>query len=167
MASWCCPDPMATTRSPIWQHFAMRKSCVVFSEKVNGKTVHYWPSNFFIEPDGTCVESEFQAEKFYKYGSPFTAKVVAKMPPWKAKQWGRNNIRLNRVQRATWDREKLDLMHELNYGKFRKHKGLREKLLATGDGIIVEENWWHDDEWGHCTCREHYYRIGDTKLGII
>jgi predicted NAD-dependent protein-ADP-ribosyltransferase YbiA (DUF1768 family) len=30
---------------------------------------------------------------------------------------------------------------------------LAEKLLATGEEILVEGNTWHDNFWGRCSCR--------------
>ena len=31
---------------------------------------------------------------------------------------------------------------------------LRTKLLATGNRVLVEGNYWHDNFWGECTCEK-------------
>lgn len=47
-----------------------------------------------------------------------------------------------------WDARKYEVMALFVFEKFRKHKDLREKLLATGDKYLEETNWWGDTYWG-------------------
>lgn len=146
----------------------MTKSCVKFSGKDGRKTVHFWPSNFFIEPDGTNVEAEFQAAKHQMFGNPFVAAHIRTMKPNHAKYWGSaRKFPLNKRDLALWHRYKREIMKDLVRQKFEDHDELRDQLLATSEGLIVEENWWHDDVWGHCTCRDHYWKIGQNWLGYI
>ena len=44
---------------------------------------------------------------------------------------------------------------------------LRDLLLATGDEELVEGNYWHDNEWGNCTCPRCKNIPGKNKLGKL
>lgn len=41
------------------------------------------------------------------------------------------------------------MLNLLRY-KFSQHMDLREALLATGDAVLVEGNWWGDTFFGVC-----------------
>lgn len=53
--------------------------------------------------------------------------------------------------REDWEEIKNGVMYSALKGKF-EYPNLRQKLLATGDAILVEGNWWHDNYWGSCKC---------------
>lgn len=142
-----------------------------FTWKDAGRTVHGWPSNFCIEPDGTNVEAEFQLEKIASAGklNPFTRKRLLRefyANPGAAKQYGRNTY-LTKPEIAHWDSIKVDVMRRLVGQKAADHEGFRVWLLSTGDTKLVEGNWWHDQFWGSCQCRQHFYRAGKNWLGVI
>lgn len=110
-------------------------------------------SNFWIEPDGTHVEGEYQAAKckFLVDRSLFI-----ELSPAKAKKLGR------RVPiRDDWESVKLDIMYDLVSRKFKDHPDLAAKLLATGDQELVEGNNWRDTFWGV------YNGVGENHLGKI
>lgn len=44
---------------------------------------------------------------------------------------------------------------------------LRDKLLATGDEMLVEGNLWHDNYWGACTCSKCAGTNSLNMLGIL
>ena len=97
-------------------------------------------SNFFIEPDGTNVEAEYQA---MKCANPVDAAKFDGMLPWTAKKFGRS------VQmRSDWNAVRKDVMRELVRQKFEDHEELRAALIATGDARLVEGNGWLDATWG-------------------
>lgn len=73
-------------------------------------------------------------------------KIAAAATPGQSKRLGRHV-----ALRPDWEAIKLDVMKEGLALKFADPK-LREKLLATGDEILVEGNWWHDNTWGSCHC---------------
>jgi len=105
-------------------------------------------SNGYIEPDGTFVEREYQAAK--ANNPEDAAKIIACKKPFGsggAKQLG-HKVEL----RPDWDEVKYQVMMRLVMKKFRDHPELAEKLLATGDALLVEGNTWHDNIWGNCTC---------------
>ena len=103
-------------------------------------------SNFYPSPvdfegaDYTSVEHAFQAAKTLDADD---REYIRKLPtPTEAKRAGR------RVElRPMWDDIKRDVMYILLTRKFADPK-LREELLATGDEILVEGNWWGDTYWG-------------------
>ena len=54
----------------------------------NVKTIHKWNlffSNFYVEPDGTHVEGEFQAEKHF--GHPIRQHIIRKSTPKVPSVW--------------------------------------------------------------------------------
>jgi len=115
-------------------------------------------SNFFIEPDGTHVEGEYQARKVLpiEHG-------VENLNPSRAKAWGK---KMRGKERPDWHEVNLKIMEDLVMAKFVDHENLRELLLATGDAEIVESNTWHDIFWGRCVCPQHHGE-GRNELGII
>lgn len=99
-------------------------------------------SNFYIEPDGTHVEGEYQAKKCRNAEDVERFKGLS---PKEAKKLARHiDIKYN------WDDIKLDIMRGLVKQKFMDHASLRAKLLATGYEEIEEGNWWGDHYWGVC-----------------
>lgn len=63
--------------------------------------------------------------------------------------------------RHDWDSIKLHLMELLVRQKFHQHEHLKKDLLATGDAILIEGNWWGDRFWGV------YNGVGENHLGKI
>jgi ribA/ribD-fused uncharacterized protein len=115
-------------------------------------------SNFFIEPDGSCVEVDYQASKHidYLHDPKSVLKLFDGLGPSNAKKLGR---RL--PLRPDWESVKLDLMKKFVIAKFVDHEVLAEKLLATGDEELIEDNYWMDTFWGVCR------GVGDNHLGKI
>ena len=69
-----------------------------------------WLSNFWIEPDGTHVEGEFQAEKHH--GHVWRQNAIMRCKPKKAKKLGRR-WELSSYQQMEWDNRKRQVMREL------------------------------------------------------
>ena len=67
--------------------------------------------------------------------------------------------------RPNWDSIKDDIMLEILRLKFTD-KDLKEKLLATGDKVLVESNHWHDNWFGVCHC-DKCKGIGKNRLGQL
>lgn len=67
--------------------------------------------------------------------------------------------------REGWDEKKLEFMNWAVREKFKDEK-LAELLLSTGDKVLVECNYWHDNIWGSCTCNKCDNR-GENNLGKI
>lgn len=110
-------------------------------------------SNFFIEPDNTHVEREYQAAKC---SDDVQRRVFDTLTPAQCKKYGRKvNLR------PDWEQVKLQIMEDLVLAKFIDHEELRERLLATGDAELVEGNTWNDFYWGVCNGQ------GENHLGKI
>jgi hypothetical protein len=92
------------------------------------------------------------------------ARIAAFQYPRQAKRAGRQLI-----LRPDWEDAKLDIMYQLVLEKFSKDPVLRQRLLDTGDALLVEGNWWHDQFWGNCTCgkRPQCAGEGENHLGLI
>lgn len=75
--------------------------------------------------------------------------------PAEAKKWGRR-VKL----RPDWENVKIDIMKELLRQKFN-NTVYKEKLLATGDCILVEGNNHRDTFWGVCN------GVGKNTLGKL
>ena len=129
---------------------------------------HDYLSNFYqslVEYEGLMypsVEAAFQAAKVLDRAQrvPFT-----RMNPSQAKAAGRRVL-----LRSDWPVVKYQIMHDLCMNKFAKGL-LKGKLLATGTQELIEGNYWHDNEWGHCLCnacrtREHKNHLGQILMQV-
>lgn len=103
-------------------------------------------SNFYeanVTYDGLTYgsnEAAFQAQKCLtsEEKQPFT-----EARPGKSKSMGR------RVSlRPDWEAVKVGIMEEIVRAKFTQNPELAQKLLATGNKILVEGNTWGDKCWG-------------------
>lgn len=99
-------------------------------------------SNFWIEDDGSSVEHFFQASK--TLDGKASHRILNAETPGKAKRLGRQ-VRL----RPDWEEIKDREMRELVEDKFQD-PFLHQKLLDTGDVVLVEGNTWGDTYWGAC-----------------
>ncbi len=110
-------------------------------------------SNFYIEPDGTHVEGEYQRAKCM---TPRDRHRFDGLTPAQCKAEGKK-VEL----RPDWNDVKVSIMKGLVYQKFLDHPRLAERLLLTGDSPLEESNWWGDTVWGT------HYGKGQNLLGII
>lgn len=110
-------------------------------------------SNFYIEPDGTCVEVEYQAAKCANEAEE--TRFIG-LTPGHAKRLGRQ-VKL----RPDWEDVKLSIMEDLVWKKFGEHAGLAALLRETGDAELIEGNNWGDRYWGV------YWGSGANHLGRI
>jgi len=123
---------------------------------------HRFLSNFFMIPvtlDGVeypSTEHAFQAAK--TLDSKEREKVRKAPTCGKAKRMGRTV-----TLRADWDQIRLGIMKDLVRQKFsaKTYPDMAEKLLATGEAVLVEGNTWRDTFWGVCDGK------GENHLGKI
>lgn len=118
-------------------------------------------SNFYetrVEYKGLTYlnnEAAFQAQKCMTEEEklPFT-----EYSPGKSKGMGR------RVPlRPDWEEVKTGVMEEIVRAKFTQHPELAEKLLSTGEKVLVEGNHWGDTCWGV----DSRTGQGENRLGKI
>lgn len=130
------------------------------------KTIDYFDeeyaflSNFYdspIEKDGITYPTN---EHFFQAMKTLDEKerkaIAAAETPGKAKRMGR---RVN--LREDWEAVKVDVMREGLLLKFTTYFELAQKLIATGDAMLVEGNWWNDTFWGVCN------GVGCNTLGKL
>jgi len=65
-----------------------------------------------------------------------------------------------------WNEIRVQIMHKIVRAKFAQHEELRDRLLATGDALLIEGNRWHDRFWGICYCVRCQSR-GENTLGRL
>lgn len=117
-------------------------------------------SNFYSAKVTLCgetyptVEHAFQAAKTLNCASRRMIRDCA--APGAAKRLGQC-VKL----RGDWEEVKVGIMTGLILQKFSEYGGLRKKLLATGDRMLIEENEWGDRFWGVCR------GSGENHLGKI
>lgn len=118
---------------------------------------YFFLSNFYpitVEYDGFVYrnnEAAFQAQKDPSRRVEFTL-----LNPSEAKRLGRRVI-----LRKDWEDVKVKTMENIVREKFNQNPDIQEKLLATGDEMLVEGNTWNDRCWGVCD------GVGKNLLGKI
>ncbi len=123
-------------------------------------------SNFFYAPfvyDGIIYptnEHFFQAMKTLDQEK--RKQIAEAKTPGAAKRMGRQ-VQL----REDWEEVKYTAMRVGVERKFDAHPGLAEKLIATGNAILIEGNSWHDNTWGSCFCPKCAAIAGKNWLGEI
>ena len=85
------------------------------------------------------TENAFQAAKTIDKNARIPFQTCS---PAKSKELGRA-VKL----RSDWEEIRIELMEYLLLQKF-SHPELRAKLLATGDAVLEERNYWGDKTWG-------------------
>ncbi len=119
-----------------------------------------WLSNFWACPfkhEGFLFPTAEHAFQLAKCTNPQDAQKIANAPtPGQAKKLAR------RVPlRPDWDRVKLPIMFSIVHSKFKVPE-LRDKLIATGDAMLIGGNTWNDKYWGQSPLG-----TGENYLGRI
>lgn len=126
---------------------------------------HRFLSNFWqspIEFEGhtySTVEHAYQAAKTIDVN--MRAYILVCPSPADAKRAGRNV-----VLRPDWDAVKVTIMATLLRKKFYDPL-LKAALLQTGDEELIEDNYWHDNFWGKCSCTNCAPLIQLNQLGVL
>jgi N-glycosidase YbiA len=93
----------------------------------------------------TSTEHAFQAAKTLDMAKRQSISTLLK--PAEAKRAGhRLDLRDN------WNNIRVKIMWDVVLAKFQQNYLLREKLLQTGECLLVEANRWHDNFYGVCYC---------------
>jgi ribA/ribD-fused uncharacterized protein len=69
--------------------------------------------------------------------------------------------------RADWEETRLDIMYDILKAKFTQNPEIRQKLLDTGDTMLIEGNTWCDNFWGSCTCPDCKRKEKKNMLGKL
>lgn len=137
----------------------------------NFKNEYDFLSNFYIcnvEYNGilyNSTEAAFQAQKTLENTE---RKYIATLTPSESKKacnrYGLNGFKIK--FRSDWEEVKDQVMYEVVKEKFKQNIDLKERLLNTGDAILIEGNRWHDNYWGNCTCDKCKNITGRNQLGL-
>ena len=107
---------------------------------------YYFLSNFYTAPvtyNGLTYQNNEAAFQAQKTLDPAEQEAFTNMPANIAKRRGRQ-VKLRR----DWEKVKDGIMEEIVRAKFTQNPDLKEKLLATGDTLLIEGNRWNDRYWG-------------------
>lgn len=133
-----------------------------------------WLSNFHMRPisvGGAVLKSTEHFFASCKSVNPQEVKFVLDAPTaYEARQQGKTV-----TLRPDWNDIRVEVMAIGLWYKFTYNPDLKDKLLLTGDKILIEGNWWHDNFWGDCkfghgfvdTCKRCQYIKGQNKLGKL
>lgn len=107
-----------------------------------------------VEHHYNAAKTENPAEKSLVYEQP---------TPGRAKREGQKV-----TLRDGWDDHlKVGYMESILREKFAPGTALAQRLLHTGEALLIEGNVWHDQYWGQCTCEKHYHWAGTNTLGQL
>lgn len=124
-------------------------------------------SNFHVQPFSWQGRVAPTAEHHYNAAKTVDpvekALVYEQATPGKAKREGQKVTLV-----SGWDDHlKADCMASIIEAKFAHDSPLAQRLLATGEALLIEGNVWHDRYWGQCTCEKHYHWPGTNMLGRL
>lgn len=127
---------------------------------------HRWLSNFHMCPvrvEGIIYPSSEHAYMAQKTLFQDIREHISNIPTAKeVKQFGREM----KISCENWDEYRIIAMLKVNYAKFTQNSELREALLATGDSLLEENNWWGDLFWGTNMDGEGKNMLGKTLMAI-
>lgn len=106
------------------------------------------------------AEAAFQSQKCSNDEDKI--KYALQKNPVRARQMGKKEPNLP----ANWDVISYEIMNEILHVKFSV-PALAEKLIATGNAYLEENNRWHDNRWGRCTCEKCCVKEAQNWLGKI
>lgn len=121
-------------------------------------------SNFYnapVEYEGLLYRNNEAAFQSAKIVDMEERKKFTSYAPSFAKLQGRHL-----TLRPDWERIKDGVMYDAVKNKFTRNLDLKMRLLNTGNALLIEGNWWHDNYWGDCNCQKCRDIPGKNQLGI-
>jgi len=119
-----------------------------FSDIIFNKTVYRTSEHMFQSFKATNKEDKLT--------------IINKKTPGQAKRAARH-IKIVK----NWDDIKYKVMLSILKLKFNQNNTIKQKLINTGDLILIEGNHWHDNYWGNCFCKKCINKNGQNNLGRI
>lgn len=104
------------------------------------------PARFTVDGvEYNCAEQFMMHQKAILFGDDkMAAKILTTNKPHEQKLMGQY---VKGFKSEVWEAHKIDIVTRGNYAKFSQNAGLRKKLLATEDMVLVEANA-KDIFWG-------------------
>lgn len=120
---------------------------------------YIWPSSEHAYMASKCKNVSYRETL---EGSPFydgkPIKEILAMKSSQVKSWGQT-VEL----REDWSNVKNNIMHSICLDKFTRNLDLKQKLLDTGERLLIEANSWGDSWWGFDVAKNK----GENHLGKI
>ena len=140
----------------------------IIKEIISFRGKYYFLSNFYFSNIKFFEYGEYKiyptAEHFYqayKTTNLDSRKQIREIStPGKAKRFGQKVI-----LREDWEQIKDTVMLTVIKLKFSQNSELKKKLLDTGEALLIEGNYWHDNYWGNCYCFKCRNTKGLNQLG--
>jgi len=89
------------------------------------------------------------------------------LTPGKAKRlYTLKKLRDLNILKENWFDINLKIIEDVNYIKFTSYPDLKEKLISTGDHILIEGNYWGNNFWGMIKNKDGVWQ-GRNELGKI
>ena len=106
---------------------------------LKGFLSQWHPSIFEVEGrQFNCAEQYMMFKKACLFEDDLMAgKIMAAANPADQKRLGQQ---VRNFQPDAWDQHKMEIVFDGNLAKFSQNAGLRKKLKATGDALLVEAN---------------------------
>jgi ribA/ribD-fused uncharacterized protein len=107
-----------------------------------------WTKRGIVDPEGltyNCCEQYMMHKKAMLFGDTIVAeKILGEPEPSSQQKLGRE---VSNYKSEIWDNHKFGIVWYGNYLKFTQHKDLGQRLIATGQRVIVEASPY-DLVWG-------------------
>jgi ribA/ribD-fused uncharacterized protein len=126
-------------------HFKMTETIYFYSQRTEyGEFSNFYSAPILIQgKTWPTSEHYFQAMKFEAY--PEKMEEIRALPtPGQAAKIGRKRTL---PLRSDWEKIKESVMMDALRAKFTQHQELKERLLSTGDAVLVEHTK-NDFYWG-------------------
>ena len=118
---------------------------------------NFYGSEFILDnAQWPTVEHYYQANKFT--APTYIEHIRLAATPRAAKNLGQTR---DVPMRADWESYRMTAMLRALASKFTQHQSLQQKLLATGDALLIEASP-HDSFWGHGPDGH-----GENRLGYL
>ena len=133
--------------------------------------VNKFLSNFYEAPfvyEGITYPTVEHAYQERKTTDPDRMALIrSAKSAWEAAVIGRDKSTVLRLDWLDPD-TKRNVMEPLVFAKFQQNPKTAVRLLSTGDAFLMEGNYWHDNYFGVCSCKEcHEKGEGLNHLGRI
>lgn len=121
-------------------------------------------SNFYLKP--IVVNGvEYQTSEHY-YQAMKASNDADKKKVMEAKTPGEAKRIVKKIEvRKDFQQQNLAFMLIALQAKFNKGSKEAEMLVSTGDALLIEGNYWHDNFWGNCFCPKCVLIDGKNVLG--
>lgn len=89
---------------------------------------------------------------------------IAAMPTFSVvKKYGSHTMT---ISKENWEYYRVAAMMKVLFAKFFQNPDLAERLLATGDKLLIETNWWKDRFWGEDKSGNGQNMLGECLMTV-